>query len=65
MLIQYMPTAERAPGRVKLRVEICPEVEVGHRRRIYTEEKTKVVAASWGTKFLQFLAALAILHQDE
>ena len=31
--------------------------------RIYTEEKAKVVAAAWGTELLQFLAALAILHQ--
>ena len=34
-------------------------------RRIYTEEKAKVVAASCGTEFLQFLARLAILYQDE
>ena len=33
-----------------------------HRRRIKTEEKAKVVAAVWGTEFVQFLAALAILH---
>ena len=36
-----------------------------HRRRIYTEEKAKFVAASWGKKLCQFLATLAILHQDE
>ena len=35
------------------------------RRRIYTEEKAKVVAAAWETEFIKFLAALAILHQDE
>ena len=35
-----------------------------HRRRINTEEKAKVVAAAWGTECIQFLAALAILHQD-
>ena len=29
------------------------------------QEKAKVVAASWGKELLQFLAALAILHQDE
>ena len=28
-------------------------------------EKAKVVAAFWGTEFTQFLAALAILHQDD
>ena len=38
-----------------------------HKRRIYTltEEKTKVVAAVWGTEFIRILAALAILHQNE
>ena len=36
-----------------------------HRRRINTEEKAKVVAAVGGTECIQFLAALAILHQDE
>ena len=36
-----------------------------HRRRIYTEEKANVVATVWGTKFIQFLALLAILHQDD
>ena len=38
---------------------------LGHRRRIKTEEKAKVVAAVWRTQFIQFLAALAILHQDD
>ena len=33
------------------------------RRRIYTEEKAKVVAAVWGTELIQLLAAQAILHQ--
>ena len=36
-----------------------------HRRRIFTEEEAEVVVASWGTEFIQFLAALAILHQNE
>ena len=36
-----------------------------HSRRIYTEEKTKVVAAVWGTEFIQFLAALPILHWED
>ena len=35
------------------------------RRRIYTEEKAKVVSAVWGTKFIQFLDVLAVLYQDE
>ena len=33
-----------------------------HRRRIETEEKAKVVAAVWGTKFIQFFAAQTVLH---
>ena len=32
---------------------------------IMTEEKAKLVAAAWGTELIQFLAALAILHQDD
>ena len=35
---------------------------LGHRRRINIEEKAKVVAATWGTKFIQFLAVPVILH---
>ena len=35
------------------------------RRRINTEEKTKVVAAVCGTQFIQFLATLDILHEDD
>ena len=39
--------------------------EIWHlRRRIYTEEKAKVVAASWGTELIQFLAALSILNKE-
>ena len=34
------------------------------RRRIKTEEKAKVVIAAWGAALIQFLAALAILHQE-
>ena len=36
-----------------------------HRRRIFAEEKAKVVAAVWGTAFIEFIAALAILHQGK
>ena len=46
----------------------CRNLDVltsGHRRRINTEEKTTVVAAVWGKEFIQFLAALAILHKDD
>ena len=43
---------------------------MAQRRRIKTEEKAKVVAAVWGDKFIQFLAAQAfmprtILKKDE
>ena len=37
-------------------------IQDNHRRRIKTEAKAKVVAAVWGTTFIQFLAALAVLH---
>ena len=33
-----------------------------HRKRIYTEEKAKVVSAVWGTKCIPFLAELAIAY---
>ena len=36
-----------------------------HRVRIQAEEKAKVVAVVWGTELIEFLAALAILHQDD
>ena len=36
-----------------------------HRRRIKTEENAKVVAAVWGTEFIQFLAALDIFNEDD
>ena len=39
-------------------------IDYTHRIRIYTEEKAKAVAGVWGTKCIQFLVALAILHQD-
>ena len=34
------------------------------RRKINTEEKAKVVAAVWETELIQFLAVLAVMHQD-
>ena len=43
----------------------CSRESFKHIIRIYTEEKAKVVVASSGAEFLQFLSALAILHQDE
>ena len=35
-----------------------------HRRRIKIEEKAKVVTSVWGAYLIQFLATLAIFHQD-
>ena len=40
-------------------------MSAGHRRRIKTEEKAKVVAVVWGTEVIQFLASLASLHHDD
>ena len=41
----------------------APEIRVqaGHRRRIKTKAKAKVVASVWGEEVIQFLAAQAIL----
>ena len=36
-----------------------------HRRRIKTESKAKVVASIWGTEFIQFLTALAIVYYGD
>ena len=36
-----------------------------HRKRIYTEEKAKVVAAVRGTEFIKLFVTLAIFHQDD
>ena len=38
-------------------------IEKGY--RLQKEEKAKVVAAVWGMELIQFLAPLAILHQDD
>ena len=37
---------------------------VDHRRRMEREAKAKVVASVWGAKFVQFLAALAVLPRS-
>ena len=39
-------------------------MRVRHRKRTKTVEKAKVAAAAWGTEFIQFIAVLAVLHQD-
>ena len=60
------PPPPHPPWQVLLCVCICfcsaVDVKGAHRRRIKTEEKTKVVAAVWGSEYFQFLAALAFLH---
>ena len=43
-------------------IYIC--IHSGHRRRMETEGKAKVVALVWGAKFVQFLAALAVLSRS-
>ena len=45
--------------------ELYPTLDIGHRRRIYTEVKAKVVAAVWGTELIQSLASLAVLHSNQ
>ena len=50
---------------VKVGALLVSFVKWTYRRRIYTEEKTKVVADVWRTEFIQFLSALAVLHQDD
>ena len=39
-------------------------VSADHRRRMETEAKAKFVASVWGAKFIQFLAALAVLTRS-
>ena len=41
--------------------QLLPD-SLAHRRRIKIGGKAKVVASVWGAKFIQFLAALDILH---
>ena len=40
-------------------------VPIEHSRRIKIEEKARVVTVVWGTELIQFIAALAILHQND
>ena len=49
-----------------LRLKIVFKMAVNHsdHRRWIREEKVKV-AAAWGAELIHFLAALAILHQDD
>ena len=43
---------------------VAASIELGKGGR-QNKEKAKVVIAVWGTEFIQFLAALAILHQKQ
>ena len=36
-----------------------------HRRRIYTEDKAKIVASVWGTEFIELLAAQVFFAYDD
>ena len=40
-------------------------IKKNHGQRMNKEEKAKVVAAVWGKKFIQFLAAIATFHLDD
>ena len=62
-LVHYVEWKQLYSGQ-SVHIGLISFVPGDHRGRIYTEEKAKVVAAAWGTELLQFLAALAILHQD-
>ena len=42
---------------------VAASIELGKGGR-QNKEKAKVVIAVWGTEFIQFLAALAILHNN-
>ena len=56
-LIDLLTMPEEEPPKVYTRIT--------HKRKIYTEDKAKVVASVWGTEFIHFLAVLAVLHQDD
>ena len=47
-----------------LHVHCTGSERVAHRRRIELKGKAKVVAPGWGTEFVKFLAALAVLPQS-
>ena len=62
--VQYGRKVERAAWKEVGGGWAASWVSRKHRRRIYTEQKAKVVNSIWGTEFIQFLDALATLHQD-
>ena len=55
----------QCPFKAQYKIKKTGCVHLIHIRRIYTEEKAKVVGAVWETELVQFLSALAILHQDD
>ena len=49
---------------------MCPKMWMGGkaqgwRRRISTEEKSKILAAVWRTEWIRFIAALAMLQEKD
>ena len=49
---------------------MCPKMWMGGkaqgwRRRISTEEKSKILAAVWRTEWIHFIAALAMLQEKD
>ena len=56
---------KRREAKLKPSLTVFPILSYNHRKMIYTEEKAKVDAAAWGAEFIQFLAVLAILLQDD
>ena len=64
LLVSELPHGPK--NNQNLRIKTDPiMVGAGHRRRIYTEAKAKVVAAAWGSELIQFLAALAIFYKGD
>ena len=48
----------------KIGVMASEPISSNYRRRMELEDKAKVFAAVWGAKFVQFLAALAVLPRS-
>ena len=59
---KWSPTP-KVKGQNILRSDIGLTKYLFHRRKIYTEEKAKVVTAAWGIELIQFLVALASVPQ--
>ena len=63
MCCRAHPHKYRKPTQHSVHCIKCYLRSCQHRRRINTEENAKVVAAVWGTEFIKFLAALAVLFK--